>query len=108
MLQQHPARIMKQISRRDMLAQSTRLASTFAVGLPLAANAAQSALAEQPQAPAPRKLKIIVTGGHPGDPEYGCGGTIARYADLGHELVLLYLNKGDWTNKPGYDPAPIR
>jgi LmbE family N-acetylglucosaminyl deacetylase len=44
----------------------------------------------------PRKLKIIVTGGHPGDPEYGCGGTIARYTDLGHEVVVLYLNRGEW------------
>ena len=26
---------------------------------------------------------MIVTGGHPGDPEYGCGGTVARYADRG-------------------------
>ncbi len=43
-----------------------------------------------------RKLKLIVTGGHPGDPEYGCGGTIARYTDLGHEVVLLYLNRGEW------------
>ncbi len=43
----------------------------------------------------PGKLKIVVTGGHPGDPEYGCGGTIARYAELGHEVVLLYLNRGE-------------
>ena len=41
------------------------------------------------------KLRVVVTGGHPGDPEYGCGGTIARYTDLGHEAVLLYLNRGD-------------
>ena len=41
------------------------------------------------------RLKIVVTGGHPGDPECGCGGTIARYADLGHEVVLLYLNRGE-------------
>jgi N-acetylglucosamine malate deacetylase 1 len=44
---------------------------------------------------ADRKLKIVVTGGHPGDPEYGCGGTIATYADSGHEVVLLYLNRGE-------------
>ena len=25
--------------------------------------------------PEKRKLKVVVTGGHPGDPEYGCGGT---------------------------------
>jgi len=43
-----------------------------------------------------RKLKIIITGGHPGDPEYGCGGTIARLTALGHEVVLLYLNDGAW------------
>jgi LmbE family N-acetylglucosaminyl deacetylase len=47
-----------------------------------------------PAGAAPRKLKVIVTGGHPGDPEYGCGGTVARYADLGHEVNLLYLNDG--------------
>ncbi len=41
------------------------------------------------------KLKVVVTGGHPGDPEYGCGGTIARYADQGHDVVLLYLNHGE-------------
>jgi N-acetylglucosamine malate deacetylase 1 len=48
-----------------------------------------------------RKLKVVVTGGHPGDPEYGCGGTIARYSDLGHEVVLLYLNEGDPPEKIG-------
>jgi LmbE family N-acetylglucosaminyl deacetylase len=45
--------------------------------------------------PEPRKLKVMVTGGHPGDPEYGCGGTIARYAKAGHEVVILYLNRGE-------------
>jgi LmbE family N-acetylglucosaminyl deacetylase len=43
----------------------------------------------------PRKLKVVITGGHPGDPEYGCGGTVARYTDAGHEVVLLYLNRGE-------------
>jgi N-acetylglucosamine malate deacetylase 1 len=42
-----------------------------------------------------RKLKIIVTGGHPGDPEYGCGGTVARYTSAGHSVALLYLNRGE-------------
>jgi LmbE family N-acetylglucosaminyl deacetylase len=41
------------------------------------------------------KLKIVVTGGHPGDPECGCGGTIARYTALGHDVVLVYLNRGE-------------
>jgi N-acetylglucosamine malate deacetylase 1 len=43
-----------------------------------------------------RKYKIVITGGHPGDPEYGCGGTIARLTALGHEVVLLYMNDGAW------------
>jgi N-acetylglucosamine malate deacetylase 1 len=40
-------------------------------------------------------LKIVVAGGHPGDPECGCAGTIARYTELGHDVVLLYLNRGE-------------
>jgi LmbE family N-acetylglucosaminyl deacetylase len=46
-------------------------------------------------AQAPKPLKIVVNGGHPGDPECGCAGTIARYTALGHEVVLLYLNRGE-------------
>lgn len=38
---------------------------------------------------ATRKLKVVVTGGHPGDPEYGCGGTVARFVGAEHEVVLL-------------------
>ena len=29
-----------------------------------------------------KKLKVIVAGGHPGDPEYGCGGAVARSVPL--------------------------
>lgn len=47
------------------------------------------------QQSAGRKLRIVVTGGHPGDPEYGCGGTIARYTGQGHDVALLYLNRGE-------------
>ena len=53
-----------------------------------------------PDADDPARRKIIVTGGHPGDPEYGCGGTIARHAELGHEVVLLYLNDGVPSGRP--------
>jgi len=42
-----------------------------------------------------RRLKVIVAGGHPDDPESGCGGTIARYTDLGHEVVAMYLTRGE-------------
>jgi len=43
----------------------------------------------------PRKLKILCAGGHPDDPESGAGGTMARYADQGHDAVNLYLTKGE-------------
>jgi LmbE family N-acetylglucosaminyl deacetylase len=62
-------------SRRKLLAT--------AAALPLLARAA------------PPALKILVAGGHPGDPECGCAGTIARYTELGHQVVLLYLNRGE-------------
>ncbi len=98
---------MKPITRRDMLAQASRLGTAVAVGLPLISTAAESLSGQAPSTANP-KLKVIVTGGHPGDPEYGCGGTIARYSDLGHEVVLLYLNKGDGAGNPSNHPGPDR
>ena len=76
------------LSRRSLLEQAGLLGTSLVLGLPSAASAAATLSAAQ------ARFKIVVTGGHPGDPEYGCGGTIARYADLGHDVVLLYLNKG--------------
>jgi LmbE family N-acetylglucosaminyl deacetylase len=81
---------MKPISRRNML--SSCLGTSLAIGLPLVSSAADP----RPVEAAKSRLKVVVTGGHPGDPEYGCGGAVARYADLGHEVVLLYLNNGEW------------
>jgi N-acetylglucosamine malate deacetylase 1 len=85
------------------LGRAGLLGTGLAFGLPAAEPAVD------PTSPKPsQRLKVVVTGGHPGDPEYGCGGTMARYADLGHEVVAIYLNKGEWTDKPDYDPAPVR
>ena len=44
---------------------------------------------------APDRLRVVVTGGHPGDPECGCAGVMARYADAGHSVAVLYLNRGE-------------
>ena len=46
-------------------------------------------------AAAPPPLKVVVTGGHPGDPECGCAGTIARYTKGGASVAILYLNRGE-------------
>jgi LmbE family N-acetylglucosaminyl deacetylase len=79
---------MNPITRRDLLAHVTSIGAL--------------ATAAPADPPAPR-LKIVVTGGHPGDPEYGCGGTVAKYADLGHDVVLLYLNEGVPADRPKSD-----
>jgi LmbE family N-acetylglucosaminyl deacetylase len=63
------------LSRRELL--------TSAMARPLLAESAA------------HPLRIVVAGGHPGDPECGCAGTIARYTALGHSVVLLYLNRGE-------------
>ncbi len=42
-----------------------------------------------------RRLRVLVIGGHPGDPEYGCAGTIARYVERKDEVTILYLNRGE-------------
>jgi len=41
------------------------------------------------------KLNIICVGAHPGDPEFGCGGTMAKYSDAGHNVIFLYLTRGE-------------
>ena len=42
-----------------------------------------------------KKLKIVCMGAHPGDPEFGCGGTMAKYARAGHNVTFLYLTRGE-------------
>jgi LmbE family N-acetylglucosaminyl deacetylase len=42
-----------------------------------------------------QKKKIVCFGGHPDDPESGCGGTFARLANNGHEITIIYLTTGE-------------
>jgi LmbE family N-acetylglucosaminyl deacetylase len=87
---------MQKLSRRKIIAASTLLGA-----------AAMSGLAAEPlSSPNAARKKIVVTGGHPGDPEYGCGGTIARLTHAGHEVVLLYLNRGDPNETPAQTNFP--
>src|SRR5579863_7530736 len=75
------------MNRRTLLKSAGMLAGSAVVNAE-----SQNSVSPEPK----RKFKIIVAGGHPGDPEYGCGGTVARLSALGHEVVLLYLNDGAW------------
>jgi LmbE family N-acetylglucosaminyl deacetylase len=80
-----------------MLKKTGRIACIAGTGkaLGVSAKGEAAAVADEPKG----RRKVIVTGGHPGDPEYGCGGTIARYTDSGHEVILFYLNRGEWPPK---------
>lgn len=62
------------------------------------------------QATTNRGLRVVCVGGHPDDPESGCGGTLARYAALGHAVTVIYLTRGEAgiSGKPHDEAAAIR
>ena len=41
------------------------------------------------------KKKILCLGGHPDDPESGCGGTLAKLNKNGHDITIIYLTTGE-------------
>ena len=43
----------------------------------------------------PKSLKIVCIGGHPDDPESGCAGTLARYAEQSQAVTVIYLTRGE-------------
>ena len=47
------------------------------------------------QVPQRQRRKILVIGAHPDDPETGCGGTMCLLADAGHDVVSVYLTRGE-------------
>jgi LmbE family N-acetylglucosaminyl deacetylase len=56
------------------------------------ANAADRTGADNARA---KPLSVVCVGAHPDDPESGCGGTLARYAGLGHRVTVIYLTRGE-------------
>ena len=46
-------------------------------------------------------MNILAIGAHPDDIEFGCGGTLLRYGQEGHNVYLLVLTEGSF----GGDPA---
>src|SRR5438034_6149532 len=67
------------------------------------------ALAAAQTAP-PARLNVVCVGGHPDDPESGCGGTLARYSAAGHAVTVVYLTRGEAgiRGKPHEEAAAIR
>ncbi len=39
-------------------------------------------------------MNILAIGAHPDDIEFGCGGSLIKYADRGHHLFLLIMTEG--------------
>jgi LmbE family N-acetylglucosaminyl deacetylase len=39
-------------------------------------------------------MNILAIGAHPDDIEYGCAGTLVKYADRGHNIYLMVLTSG--------------
>ncbi len=41
-----------------------------------------------------KKMNILAIGAHPDDIEFGCGGSLIKYAARGHHLFLLIMTEG--------------
>ena len=76
------------LTRRRFITRSLAAAGPAVVGattLPLPVHAGAGAA----------RLNVVCVGAHPDDPESGCGGTLARYAALGHAVTIVYLTRGE-------------
>jgi LmbE family N-acetylglucosaminyl deacetylase len=45
-------------------------------------------------------MRILAIGSHPDDIEFGCGGTLIKYTQGGHDLFLLVVTTGDGGGNP--------
>ena len=77
------------LTRRAFLGRSTSaVGSALLASSPLPLSTARAE-------PAAEKLSVVCIGGHPDDPESGCGGTLARYTAAGHTVTIVYLTRGE-------------
>ena len=45
-------------------------------------------------------MNILAIGAHPDDIEFGCGGTLLKYAQAGHDITLFVLTDGGFGGEP--------
>jgi LmbE family N-acetylglucosaminyl deacetylase len=45
------------------------------------------------------KMSVLAIGSHPDDVEFGCGGTVQKHAQKGHDVYLLILTRGEQGGK---------
>ena len=72
-------------SRRNFVKNT--IGATAALSLPV--------LAKSTNVDNTKKMKVVCVGGHPDDPESGCGGTLSKLASEGHDVTIIYLTAGE-------------
>ena len=82
--------IMTKHTRRQFFSLAVPAAMATTIGLS-DASALEPEISDLPG----KRLKIIAVGAHPDDPETICGGLMALYSGLGHEVVSVYLTRGE-------------
>ena len=80
--------VMKKISRRNLMKMTVPTVACSLLGMPMV-------FSNERKPASTKRLKIIVVGAHPDDPETGCGGTMALLANEGHEVISAYLTRGE-------------
>jgi LmbE family N-acetylglucosaminyl deacetylase len=95
------------LSRRSFVKQSVTLAAPTLLAANVLPGVAAEAAGDSARA---RTLKIVCIGGHPDDPESGCAGALARYAEAGHSVTVIYLTRGERgiSGKSNDEAASIR
>ena len=81
------------MNRREMI-KMTGTAAVGAAVLGLATDANAQPGSDHNANPR-RRLKVLAIGAHPDDPETCCGGTMCLFTDAGHEVVCVYLTRGE-------------
>jgi len=52
----------------------------------------------------PMKRKLLAVFAHPDDESFICGGTLAKYASLGVEIILVSATRGEMGRRMGHPP----
>ena len=81
---------MGRITRREMI----RISGSSVMGTMLGVPRLNSLAGEESKERG-NKLKVVVVGAHPDDPETGCGGLMSLYTNEGHEVISAYLTRGE-------------
>jgi LmbE family N-acetylglucosaminyl deacetylase len=79
----------------------------LATSVMLAAASPATAAQPEPSPAAAKKLRVVVFGAHPDDPESGCGGLIALLTKAGHEVVVGYATCYRGDRKVGNEPEGL-